>query len=468
MKTDMIEKLDEITIPKVKNVFKSKTSRKIIAIILVVFLISSICIISQSFNSASINISAHFSSVTEGKNPDGSPFDINEVLSDEVLERASEKLGGKVDVKTLRKHLSISDNTSSVDLSGLKQKIVDGNTNYSYYPNVYTLTYSIVSDDIKRDGIFSSAGAVFKQIVMPGKKKILNCVAESYSEYYSEKYIAGNVAMQVDWANTDSLDYYNKATETKAMAEKISRFIQSKYDKNPKFVSNDGIGYGELYTEIEQIISIDVENYTSFVIQNGLTTDKDSLLRQFAFMENLYSETNIRHTAAYEITKEAIDFYDSNTTRVVFIPSLDEERTFYMNRTKVGIDYLVEKASYEKGSADDAFHNAERYKYLTASFSNTEPASQEAYDTADKMYTDIKDKIDAFITKADEIINEGTQSGKHEKIDSGKPYGNFEIVGMAISGFKLFIMLLIIAFLLTSLIEGAGKLVSKRELEDIE
>jgi hypothetical protein len=39
---------------------------------------------------------------------------------------------------------------------------------------------------------------------------------------------------------------------------------------------------------------------------------------------------------------------------------------------------------------------------------------------------------------------------------------------MAISGFKLFIMLLIIAFLLTSLIEGAGKLVSKRELEDIE
>lgn len=464
----MVEKLDGFTIPKVKNVFKSKTSRKIIAIILIVFLISSICIISQRFNSASINISAHFSSVTEGKNPDGSPFDINEVLSDEVLERASEKLGGKVDVKTLRKHLSISDNTSSVDLSGLKQKIVDGNTDYSYYPNVYTLTYSIVSDDIKRGGIFSSVGTVFKHIAMPGRKKILTSVVESYSEYYSEKYIAGNVAMQADWTNADSLDYYNKATETKAAAEKISRFIQSKYDKNPKFVSESGIGYGELYTEIEQIINIDVENYTSFVIQNGLTANKDSLLHQFAFMEELYKEANERHTSAYEITKEAIDFYDANTTRVVFIPALDEERDFYMNRTKVGIDYLVEKASYEKGSADDAYHNAEKYEYLTENFSEAEPASQEMYDAADKMYGDIKDKINTFIAKAGDIINEGSQNGKHEKIEAGKPYGDFELVGMAVSGGKLYIMLLIIAFLLVSLIEGAGKIVSKRELEDKE
>ena len=125
MKTDMVEQNDKVTKPKGKSALKSKTIRKIV-VILVLFLISSTCIIMQSFNSASINISAHFSSVIEGKNPDGSPFDINEVLSDEVLERASEKLGGKVDVKTLRKHLSISDNTSSVDLSGLKQKIVDG------------------------------------------------------------------------------------------------------------------------------------------------------------------------------------------------------------------------------------------------------------------------------------------------------------------------------------------------------
>lgn len=466
MESVVLERLDEIVAVGQKN--SSKLKRRIIAGILVVFLIASICVISQSFNAASINISAHFSSVTEGKNPDGSPFDINELLSDKVLESASAKLNGKVDAATLKKHLSVSDCTSTVDLANLKQKIIDGNTDYSFYPNVYTLTYSTVSDSIKRDGVIEVVSAVFRQIVMPGKKKILKSVAESYSEYYFDKYIAGNVAMKLDWSDTDSLDYYNKATETKAAAEKISRFILSKYNKNPEFVSADGTGYGDLYTEIEQIIDIDVDNYMSFVIQNGATSDKASLLRQFAFMEDLYNETEIRHTSAYEITKEVIDFYDSNTTKVVFIPALDEERTFYMNRTKVGIDYLIEKASSEKGLADDALHGAERCRYLTKRFSNSGLATQEVLDVTDTMYTEIKGKINDFVSKAEAIISEGSQSDEHETIELGNPYGNFDLVSMAVCGGKIFITLLLIGFLAASLIEFIAKIYAKKRTEGEE
>ena len=158
----------------------------------------------------------------------------------------------------------------------------------------------------------------------------------------------------------------------------------------------------------------------------------------------------------------------------MFVPTgIDSDKyfsgqAFCCVETKVGIDYLVERASREKVSADDAYHSAEKYMYLTESFSNAKPASQEVYDTADKMYVDVKKKINTFVAKADDIINEGSQSGKHEKIESGKPYGNFELVGMAVSGGKLFVMLLLIAFLIASFIEGTSKLISKRELEDKE
>lgn len=459
MKSVVLEKVDGISAPEKKS---SDPKRRIIAGVLIVFLIASICVISQSFNSSSISISAHFSSVTEGKNPDGSPFNINELFSNEVLESASQKLGGKVDAATIKKHLSVSDSTSPVDIANLKQEIVDGNTDYSFHPNVYTLTYSTVSDTIKRDGIFASVGAVVKQIVMPGKNKILKSVAESYSEYYFDKYIAGNVAMKSDWSDIDSLDYYNKATEASAAAKKISRFILSKYNENPEFVSADGIGYGDLYTEIEQIIGIDVNNYTSFVIQNGVTSDKASLLRQFAFMEDLNDETNRRHTSAYEIAKDVIDFYDSNTTKVVFIPALDEERTFYMNRTKVGIDYLIEKANLEKGLANNALYDAERYRYLTKRFSTAEPVSEDILKTTDKMYTELKEKIDNFTKKAESVINEGSQSDEHELIELGKPYGNFSLVSMAVCGGKIFILLLLIAFLAVSLIEFISKFYDKK------
>lgn len=467
MKTEMFEKIDEIKIPAGKNILKPKKKRKAaVVIVAAALLLSLIFVAAQILNTSSVNISAHFSSVTDGKNPDGSPFDVSEMLSDEVLERASEKLGGRVDAETLRMHLSISDNTSAGDVLALKQKIVDGDTDYSYFPNVYTLTYSVVSEDIKRQGVVASVNAAVNQFFMPGKKEILKSVAESYDEYYTEKYIESCAGMKTDWINVDVLDYFNKAEGTKSAAEKISRFVWSKYDENPEFVSASGIGYGELCTEIDRIISIDIENYMSYVIQNGLTVDKDSLLRQFAFMENMYNEANTRHMSAYGITKEAIEYYDANTTRVVFVPALDDERVFYMNRTKVGIDYLIEKASEEKIAANEAFYNAEKYRYLTESFSNSSPASKVTYEAADKMYTDIKEKINRFTANAETVIVDGTKSKKHEKIDLGKPYSSIDLVSMAIVGGKSFIMLLIVAFLLASLFEGAGKLVSKRELED--
>ena len=462
MKAVVLEKLGKVIEAGRMNNLKKETKR-IIAGIIVIFLIASICAISRSINTSSINISAHFSSVTEGKNPDGSPFNINELLSDEVLESASQKMGGKIDAKTIKKHLSISDNTSTADIATLKQKIVDGNTEYSFYPNVYTLTYSIVSEDIKRDGFFASVGAVFKQIAMPGKGKILKNVAESYSELYFDKYIAGKVAMELDWSDTDSLDYYNKATETKAAAEKVSRFILSKYNNNPEFVSVEGIGYGDLYTEIEQILEVDVNNYMSFVIQNGVTNDKESLLRQFSFMENLHNEKNTRHMSAYKVTKDVVDFYDSNTTKVVFVPALDGERTFYMNRTKVGIDYLIEKASTEKVLADESKYDAERYRYLTKRFSNKNAVPEKVVDATDEMYTEIKGKINDFIDKAEVVISEGSQADEHELLEVGNAYSDTGLVSMAICGGKIFVMLLLIAFLVYSLIEYISRICGKKE-----
>lgn len=457
MNTDVLEKNGKNTAPKQTGSPKAKSKGKFVAWVVVLFLIAALCVIVQSFNSSFIKISANFSSVTDGKNPDGSPFDINEVLSDEVLESASQKLEGKVDIATLKKHLSVHDNTSESDNLKLREKIVDGNTDYSFYPNVYTLTYSVVSDSIKNEGFLASVNAVCEQFSMPTKAQILKSVADSYSEYYFEKYIAGNVAMSTDWSEADSLDYYNKATETKEIAKKISRFISTKYNKNPEFVSAEGIGYGDLYTEIEQIINIDISNFKSFIIQNGITADKAPLLRQFAFMENMYNEKYLRHTSAYEITKDVINFYDSDTTKVVFVPAIDEERTFYMNRTKVGIDYLIEKASTENILADDAFHEAENYRYLTAHFSSAEPVAQEVLDATDAMYAGIKGKINDFINKAELIINEGSKVGEHEKIEVGKAAGNFDMVSMVICGAKIFIMLSLISFLAVSLVELMSK-----------
>ena len=62
----------------------------------------------------------------------------------------------------------------------------------------------------------------------------------------------------------------------------------------------------------------------------------------------LCEEENIRKTEEYNVLKEAIEMYDSTTTKVVFIPALDDSKEFYMNRTNIGLDYLSEKADAAK------------------------------------------------------------------------------------------------------------------------
>lgn len=426
--------------------------KKLIITVLVIFLISGIGVLCKVLNSSSINVNAYFAQISKGYNPDGSPYNIEEFTSLPVLERAVKKLDGKTTVESLKRHISISDNSKVQDIQKVKQSIKDGNTEYTDVPTMYVLKYSIVSDRIKSEGFLSSCGAVFEKMVTPKKKKILEAVAESYREFYTDRYIDETKSLILEWEVPEKLDYYNKAGKLEAYARRINRFITEKYDKNSIFISEQNhLGYGDLQTRLGQIISVDIENYKSFIIQNGITDNKDQLLRQMRYMNQSYEEINKREVSKYETIKEAISFYDANVTKVVFIPSLDYNNSFYMNRTKVGIDYLVDDANESQANAQEARGNSERCRYLINSFGESADASDEVRKTADKMYTEIKGKIENVISDAKVLIEEEAGTRKSEKIETGKPYISIGLFSMAVFGAKIFIVLAIIVFLLYSL-----------------
>ena len=74
-----------------------------------IFVICCLCAVFQMTNSRYVTITVNSASVSKGQNPDGTAFDIYEILGDEVLGAASQKLGGKISAAELKQHLSISD-----------------------------------------------------------------------------------------------------------------------------------------------------------------------------------------------------------------------------------------------------------------------------------------------------------------------------------------------------------------------
>lgn len=432
---------------KCKNLKSLKKFQLHILVFALVFVVCCLYAVFQMTNSRYITITINSEAVSKGQNPDGTAFDIYQILSDEVLAAASEKLGGKISVAELKSHLSVSDGLTDKINQQLKQSILDGEYENVYFPAVYRITYSTVSDKTDSEGLGSQIRAFFRGSAR-SVDRILEAVTESYQEIYETSYLTYDSMFEINWDSIDTEDYYNRAEALRTEAMRILRFLQDKADERTASGSSDvNLTYGDLGNDLWQLIKVDIENYQAYIIQNSITTSRKELLRQFRYMEELYKEEKERKTEEYLILDEAVDLYDSTTTKVVFIPALDQNDSFYMNRTKVGLDYLVESADAARLAADEAEHNAKYYQYLQTCFAETAAPKQSQIEHSNTIYLNIKGQIEELMESVKALLAESNQM-ENKGIKIGETNMSVGIVGVGMSFAKRFVILSMAAYVL--------------------
>lgn len=456
--TEAEQKTVQKTPGKIRKNWK-KLGIKVIDVIIVAFIlvVCGIYAVHQLTNSTSAAIMVNSTFAANGRNPDGTAFDIMELLHDDVLNSAAEKLDEKMTVQELRSHLTVSDTMSGSSYLQLEQSIHDGEEENNYFPTGYQVTYSIVSEDIRDEGIAAQCKSLLKSVYLPSKTEILRAVLVSYQEYYEQKHLSYDALFDIDWSAADEMDYYNRAEFMEDTVLRLQRFLNT---RNSTHISrpevNGSTSIYDLIVESEQGPISSIKNYQVYVIQNGVTNDREELLRQFAYMQDLHKEENTRAAQRYLVLRDAIEMYDSTTTKVVFIPALDDEKSFYMNRTKVGLDYLTEQADDTKLQADTAAYEANQYAELLKAFgagydtpedrtdskSRNTPA-QKAY--ADQMYESIKAEIQRLAAEAELLAKEGNRVNQ-ETLRIGEPGRSVGMVGVAMSTAKRFVLLLMAAY----------------------
>ena len=447
---------------KCKTPDQRKTIRVYLLVFALVFVICCLCAVFQMTNSRHVTITINSASVSKGQNPDGTAFDIYQILSDKVLETASKKLGGKISVAELKRHLSVSDALTAETNQQLKQSILDGAHENTYFPTVYRVTYSTVSDEIRDEGIGQQVMAIFKAFAFPNADRILGAVAESYQEVYAASYLTYDSMFEIDWASINAMDYYNRTEALRTKSMQILRFLKDKANETPVAeTSSQKLTYGDLSNDLWQLISVDIENHQAYIIQNSITSSRTELLRQFRYMEEIYVEETERKTEEYLILDEAVDMYDSTTTKVVFIPALDQNDSFYMNRTKVGLDYLVESADAARLAADEAEHNAKYYQYLQTCFAETVTPKQSQIAHTDAIYLSIKEALEKLMHSVRELLAESNQA-ENEGIKVSNAEISAGIVGVGMSFAKRFVILSMAAYVLICIPSAF----SKKKIED--
>ena len=421
-----------------------------IIVLALILVICAIQMLLQLTNSASATIRINSIYAADGRNPDGSPFSIMELLHEDVLDRAVQRLDGKLTAEELRSHLAISDTMSGNSFTRLEQSIFNSENENTYFPTEYLITYSTISQQIREEGLLAQLACLLDSFSMPANTEILSAVLRSYQECYAQMYLDHDALFEIDWAEVDSMDYYNRFEFMDDTVERLRRFLQYKNDRTLAQFSGS---YTDLIAELTQGPAQNIASFQAYIIQNGVTNNKDELLRQFVYMQNLCEEEHARKMQEYQVLREAIEMYDSTTTKVVFIPALDGEKSFYMNRTKVGLDYLSEKADSAKLKADSAAYSAKHYLYLQSCFADADESGEQVQEKntqnqrahADELYERLKAEVQLLTAQAQLLTTDGNQSVQEELMVSG-PYANTSFTGAAMSAAKSFVLLLMAAY----------------------
>ena len=416
----------------------------------VVLVLACVCVVwslVRTLNSASIVMDIHFEEGAQGKNPDQSRFSASEILAPEVLNAAAKALGERVDGQRLGRHLTLSDLTLTESVERVDRAIYNGKETYAEYPVRYRLSYHIVSPAAAQDGPIAVLTALWEQILLPGKGKILRTIAECHEVYFRENHLYSDAVLSVDWDTMDSMDHYNRMQAVELAVQRAGRLLEEKCASAAEFVSaQSGTSFADLNDRLSRITAVDINNYKAYILDKGLTFDREVLLQQLRNARDSRQEEYERQSAAYEVCMQAISGYDPDTTRVVFIPSLDTEDAFYMSRTKVGMDLLIERANKARSAADQAQHDARYYAYLLECFDAAQSPSREQLRRGEELYADIKSKVIPVFEQAGQMLEERREEDMQYVDYSTVDYGLYP-VSVVIGCVKPFVLLSVCAYL---------------------
>ena len=302
-------------------------------------------------------ISLVYENASKGLNPDGTRLDPYQVVSEQTLEKAEEKLGKKIDRTTV----------------WIRPTTTANNTEYA---TDYTLYYKGHS------------------------KKVLNAILDAWAENFNEK---RNLS-QVDYAEADeSIDYLDMSYWLENETNEILSYAKMRVKENNKWVSEDGVSFKDILDAAQNVVDVDIANYKTYVIQNGITSDVDKLRSALEYRDKLLSDKKAIYEAQYNNRKKAIELYDPTLFPTISVPSISGG-VYYVTTTKTGLDDIYDEAASYSSMSLDTQKMLTDDKLMSQNMKTTSTKEQQSL--ADTMQNSVIKKIKALAEQLKAVDDE--------------------------------------------------------------
>lgn len=335
---------------------------------------------SQLYSNATIAL--NYQNASKGVNPDGSRYNMSEILSDEILEEAIQ-IGAleHVEVSDLKKSLSIVPNV---------QGTTESESDY-HISTEFTLSYKGLKKTAHLNGTM-----------------VLQSVMQAYREWFYKKYIDGFHLLDLNFDELKQYDYLEICDYLDTKAQNIEFYMKSYEQRDAGFRQE---GNENTFTTLAlaswQFRDVALEKLRSYIMENGLSKNKDSYIGKLNYESKLAQFDYDKASQAHGLRLDAIKMYENDMARIVLVPSYDKNDEFYMSRTKIGIDDFSREAdgyaNQMTGLAYTVSENSLVAQKLGVSMANELYTVQ-----ADQMISELKEELINLSVSAKQLV-QGSQ-----------------------------------------------------------
>lgn len=351
-------------------------------IILIVTIIGGILGAGYSFVngklSSGLKIGYNYPTASKGLTPNSTKLDVNEILSDEVLEETISE-GGFSD-------LEADDLKETLQVFNIEQKTTLDSKDY-YLSTEYGVIYNASKKTQKYDSDL-----------------IMATLGDKYHEFFTEKYGRKTNILSDDYQSLAELDYLDVYTYFYSSISDIIRYLDMCHKENSTFSSgNSGETFSSLSQKAQDFRDVSLEKFYSYILKYGLSDNGEQYISKLNYDNRILNISYMKNLSAYSVRLEAIEKYAGDITTAVLVPSRDDDGEFYQSRTKIGTDYFANEANSYLENATGRQWEIEQNNYEIQSLENAN-SSQENYQEADAMINDLKEQIISIQDLAKETV----------------------------------------------------------------
>ncbi len=319
---------------------------------------------------ASVIIGFNYPEASSGLNPNRTRFNISELLSDEILEKAITEGNLKnVTADDLKRCFQVTPLNAGDSIS----------TNQVYMSTEYQLTYEADNNTLH---------------LKPAD--VVDSVAQVYRREFINSYSRKTNVLTMDFSELDNMDYLDIVELFDRKAEDISDYAYAMSAEAAAFQSvTTGETFDSITEKVKTFRDVQLEGFRAFILSNGLAKNADQYVAKLNYDNTITHKAYLKDIATHNINLAAIDRYDRDMATIVLIPSEDLDGEFYMSRTKIGVDYFAENAEESMQSAAKRQRNMQSNDYAITQMQAAGDVSAQAAQ-AEEMLESLKSEYQVF------------------------------------------------------------------------